>query len=69
MASAMRAARSQLDIATHNLANASTDGFRRAFGTVSITGRGLAGRFPGQRLQSLAPLKPHWRWWSICAFI
>jgi len=42
MASAMRAARSQLDIATHNLANASTDGFRRAVGTVSITGRGLA---------------------------
>ena len=26
-ASAMRAARAQLDIATHNLANASTDGY------------------------------------------
>jgi flagellar basal body rod protein FlgG len=42
MASAMRAARSQLDIATHNLANASTDGFRRAIGTTAITDRGLA---------------------------
>ncbi|MDB5073495.1 MAG: flgG 1 [Candidatus Eremiobacteraeota bacterium] len=42
MASAMRAARSQLDIATHNLANASTDGFRRAVGTTSIGARGLA---------------------------
>ncbi|MDB5028074.1 MAG: hypothetical protein JWO66_1763, partial [Candidatus Eremiobacteraeota bacterium] len=33
MASAMRAARAQLEIATHNLANASTDGFRRAVAT------------------------------------
>jgi flagellar basal body rod protein FlgG len=42
MASAMRAARSQLDIAAHNLANASTDGFRRAVGTTSVGARGLA---------------------------
>jgi flagellar basal body rod protein FlgG len=39
----MRAARAQLDIATHNLANASTDGFRRAVGTIRIgSGGGLA---------------------------
>src|ERR1700736_828941 len=42
MASAMRAARAQLDIATHNLANASSDGFRRAAGTTTITRNGLA---------------------------
>ena len=30
MGSAMRAARAQLDIASHNLANASTDGYRKA---------------------------------------
>lgn len=42
MASAMRAARAQLDIATHNLANASTDGFRRAVGTTTLGSGGLA---------------------------
>jgi flagellar basal body rod protein FlgG len=42
MASAMRAARTQLDIATHNLANASTDGFRRAVGTTTLGSGGLA---------------------------
>ena len=42
MASAMRAARASLDIATHNLANASTDGFRRAVGTTQLTAGGLA---------------------------
>src|ERR1700736_6755734 len=42
MASAMRAARAQLDIATHNLANASSDGFRRAAGTTTMTRDGLA---------------------------
>jgi flagellar basal-body rod protein FlgG len=42
MASAMRAARAQLDLATYNLANASTDGFRRAAGRVELTARGLA---------------------------
>ena len=42
MASAMRAARSQLDLATHNLANASTDGFRRAAATTSFGAHGLA---------------------------
>ena len=36
MASAMRAARAQLDIATHNLANASTDGFRRTAAPTKI---------------------------------
>jgi flagellar basal body rod protein FlgG len=42
MASAMRAARAQLDIATHNLANASTDGFRRTAATTTIARDGLA---------------------------
>jgi flagellar basal body rod protein FlgG len=40
-ASAMRAARAQLDIATHNLANASTDGYRKSAATVALTERGL----------------------------
>lgn len=44
MASAMRAARAQLDTATHNLANASSDGFRRIRSTLALTGRGLAAR-------------------------
>jgi flagellar basal body rod protein FlgG len=42
MASAMRAARAQLDIATHNLANASTNGFRRTAATTTIARDGLA---------------------------
>ena len=42
MASAMRAARAQLEIATHNLANASTDGFRKAVATTTLSGSGLA---------------------------
>jgi len=42
MGSAMRAARAQLDVATHNLANASTDGFRRSAATVALTPRGLS---------------------------
>jgi flagellar basal-body rod protein FlgG len=41
MASAMRAARAQLDIATHNLANASTDGFRRTTATTAFAPSGL----------------------------
>jgi flagellar basal body rod protein FlgG len=41
MASAMRAARAQLEIATHNLANASTDGFRKAVATTALSERGL----------------------------
>jgi len=41
-ASAMRAARAQLDIATHNLANASTDGYRKSAASVALTERGLA---------------------------
>jgi flagellar basal-body rod protein FlgF len=41
-ASAMRAARAQLDVATHNLANAGTDGFRKARADVALTARGLA---------------------------
>lgn len=41
MASAMRAARAQLDIATQNLANVSSDGFRKAVATVSLSERGL----------------------------
>jgi flagellar basal body rod protein FlgG len=41
MGSAMRAAREQLDAATHNLANAATDGFRKAVARVGIAERGL----------------------------
>lgn len=41
MGSAMRAARGQLDVATHNLANASTDGFRKAAAVVALGDRGL----------------------------
>jgi flagellar basal-body rod protein FlgG len=40
-ASAMRAARAQLDIATHNLANASSDGYRKSAAAVALTERGL----------------------------
>jgi flagellar basal body rod protein FlgG len=43
-ASAMRAARAQLDIATHNLANASTDGYRTSAAAVALTERGLTVR-------------------------
>jgi flagellar basal body rod protein FlgG len=42
MGSAMRAARAQLEIATHNLANVSSDGYRKAAATIALTGRGLA---------------------------
>ena len=41
MASAMRAARSQLEIAAHNLANVSTGGFRRAVATTRLGAGGL----------------------------
>jgi flagellar basal-body rod protein FlgF len=41
MASAMRAAQAQLDTATHNLANAGSDGFRRVRSTLVLTERGL----------------------------
>ncbi len=46
MGSAMRAARAQLDVATQNLANVSSDGFRRVAAEVTLTARGLvaAGR-------------------------
>lgn len=43
-ASAMRAARARLDVATQNLANASTDGFRKAVARVTLTARGLVTR-------------------------
>jgi flagellar basal body rod protein FlgG len=43
-ASAMRAARAQLDVATHNLANAVSDGFRRLATRVTIGAGGLAVR-------------------------
>lgn len=42
MGSAMRAARAQLDVAAQNLANVSTDGYRRAAAHVSLTLTGLA---------------------------
>jgi flagellar basal-body rod protein FlgF len=41
MASAMQAARAQLETATHNLANASSDGFRRAAAHLDLTAHGL----------------------------
>jgi flagellar basal body rod protein FlgG len=40
-ASAMRAARAQLDVATQNLANVSSDGFRRLAAQVRLTAGGL----------------------------
>ncbi len=41
MASAMHAARTQLETATHNLANVSSDGYRRATAHLNLTSRGL----------------------------
>jgi flagellar basal body rod protein FlgG len=41
MASAMRAAQTQLETATHNLANVASDGFRRVRSTLALTPRGL----------------------------
>ncbi|HXF33565.1 MAG TPA: flagellar hook-basal body complex protein [Candidatus Acidoferrales bacterium] len=41
MAGAMRAARTRLDVAANNLANVSTDGFRKARAEASLTGRGI----------------------------
>jgi flagellar basal body rod protein FlgG len=41
MASAMQAARAQLETATHNLANVSSDGFRRATSHVTLSSNGL----------------------------
>ncbi len=41
MASAMHAARAQLETATHNLANVSSDGYRRATAHVGLGNRGL----------------------------
>ncbi len=44
MASAMQAARSQLETATHNLANVSSDGYRRATSQLGVTAHGIAAR-------------------------
>ena len=41
MASAMRAAQAQLETATHNLANVTSDGFRRVRSSLALTERGL----------------------------
>jgi flagellar basal-body rod protein FlgG len=41
MAGAMRAARTRLDVAAHNLANVSTDGFRRARADATLGARGI----------------------------
>ncbi len=41
MASAMRAAQAQLATATHNLANVTSDGFRRVRSSLALTERGL----------------------------
>ncbi|HTW83879.1 MAG TPA: flagellar basal body rod C-terminal domain-containing protein [Candidatus Sulfotelmatobacter sp.] len=42
MGSAMRAARAELDVATHDLANAASDGFRKTIADVRLTPHGLA---------------------------
>jgi flagellar basal body rod protein FlgG len=44
MASAMRAAQAQLETATHNLANVTSDGFRRIRSSLSLTPTGLVAR-------------------------
>lgn len=44
MASAMRAARAQLETATHNLANVGSDGFRRVRATLVLDPNGLVER-------------------------
>ncbi len=44
MASAMHAARSELETATQNLANVSSDGYRRATSHVALTARGVVAR-------------------------
>jgi flagellar basal-body rod protein FlgF len=44
MTSAMRAARAQLDTATHNLANVSSDGYRRFDSHVELAAGGLVAR-------------------------
>jgi flagellar basal body rod protein FlgG len=44
MASAMRAAQSQLETATHNLANVTSDGFRRVQSALALTGSGVVAR-------------------------
>jgi flagellar basal body rod protein FlgG len=41
MASAMHAARAQLETATHNLANVSSDGYRRFAAHLTLTDRGI----------------------------
>ncbi len=42
MGSAMRAAREQLEVAAHNLANASTDGYRKTRASLGLSERGLS---------------------------
>jgi flagellar hook protein FlgE len=51
MASAMRAAQAQLETATHNLANAATDGFRRVQSSLVMTPAGLMARESRGRAQ------------------
>jgi flagellar basal-body rod protein FlgF len=51
MASAMHAAQAQVETATHNLANAATDGFRRVQSSVALTARGLVARETLERAQ------------------
>jgi len=47
MASAMRAAQSQLETAAHNLANVASDGFQRVRSTLTLTARGVVAREAG----------------------
>lgn len=55
MGSAMRAARAQLDVATHNLANASSDGYRRTAAKVTLSEQGLA--VTGRRVHEQGALR------------
>src|SRR5579883_2064328 len=43
-ASAMQTARARLEIAARNLANASTDGFRKTVARITLTAKGLVAR-------------------------
>lgn len=59
----MRAARMQLDVAAHNLANVSSDGFRRARAMLRLTPRGLAAQVGTVAAQG--PLRPTGAPWDL----
>ena len=51
MANAMRAARTRLDVGAHNLANVSTDGFRKARVDTTLTTHGITTRVASSEAQ------------------